>query len=84
MCQAAYLVAQQRKTGFADAASAFHQAGTREEAVQRQYWAWDNVHLGPAGHELIAETVFRAIQSEGQADLQTVGDASWIKVVPPP
>lgn len=43
---------------------------------------WDNVHLGPGGHELIAETVLRAIQSEGLADLRTAADAYWTKVAP--
>jgi lysophospholipase L1-like esterase len=62
---AAYEVARERKTGFVDAATAFHQAGTREEALRRQYWAWDNVHLGPGGHKLIAETVFAALGSGG-------------------
>jgi lysophospholipase L1-like esterase len=57
LCVAAYDVAQERKTGFVDAAGAFHKAGSREEALRRQYWVWDNVHLGPGGHELIAELV---------------------------
>jgi lysophospholipase L1-like esterase len=82
LSQAAWAVAKEQKTGFADAASAFHQAGSREEALKRKYWVWDNVHLGPGGHELIAETVLRAIQSEGLADLRTAADAYWTKVAP--
>ena len=66
LCQAARAVARERKTGFADAAGAFHKAGSAEESLKRTYWAWDNVHLGPGGHELIADTVFRAIQSAGR------------------
>jgi hypothetical protein len=44
---AAYEVAREHKTGFVDAATAFHKAGSREEALRRKYWAWDNLHLGP-------------------------------------
>lgn len=68
--QAALSVAKERNAGFADAAGAFHKAGSREEAVKRQYWAWDNVHLGAGGHELIAETVLRAIQSNGKEEIR--------------
>ncbi len=78
LCVAAYEVARERKTGFVDAATAFHKAGSREEAQRRQYWAWDNVHLGPGGHALIAETVLAAIGSGGAADLNTAADASWM------
>lgn len=80
LCQAAYQVAKERNTGFADAAAAFHTAGSREEALKRQYWAWDNVHLGTGGHALIADTVFRSVESNGLADLQTAADAYWMKV----
>ena len=57
LCVAAYEVARDLKTGFVDAATAFHKASSREEALRRKYWAWDNVHLGPGGHELIADAV---------------------------
>ena len=56
-------VAKERRTGLADVAGAFHQAGSAEDALKRQYWAWDNVHLGPAGHDLVTETVLKAIES---------------------
>jgi lysophospholipase L1-like esterase len=81
LCVAAYEVAQERKTGFVDAATAFHRTGSREEALRRKYWAWDNVHLGPGGHELIAETVFAAIRSGGASDLKTAAAASWMKAM---
>jgi len=71
LSKAAYTVAKERNTGFVDAAAAFHEAGSREEALKRQYWAWDNVHLGASGHELIANAVFRGLQSAGLADLKT-------------
>jgi len=83
LCRAAYMVTKERNTGFADAAAAFHKAGSREEALKRKYWAWDNVHLGPGGHELVTGTVFRAIQSAGLADLQTAEDTNWMKAPPP-
>ncbi len=69
----------ERKTGFVDAAGAFHKAGSREEALKRHYWVWDNVHLGPAGHALIADTVFQAIASGGAADLTASAGARWMK-----
>jgi lysophospholipase L1-like esterase len=81
LCVAAYEVAQERKTGFLDAATAFLKAGSRAEALQRKYWAWDNVHLGPGGHTLVAETVFAAIQSGGAGDLETAAAASWMKAL---
>ena len=80
LSKAAYAVAKEQNTGFADAAGAFHKAGSREEALKRQYWVWDNVHLGPGGHELIADTVLRSLQSEGLADLKTAAEAYWMKV----
>jgi len=79
LCVATYEVALDRKTGFVDAATAFHQAGSREEALRRQYWAWDNVHLGPGGHSLIADMVCAAIGSGGANDLKAAASASWIK-----
>jgi lysophospholipase L1-like esterase len=79
LCVATYEVAQERQTGFVDAATVFHKAGSREEALRRQYWVWDNVHLGPGGHTLIADTVFAAIGSGGAGDLKTAMAASWMK-----
>ncbi len=79
LCRAAFEVARERKTGFVDAATAFHKAGSREEALKRQYWAWDNVHLGAGGHALIADAVLRAIGSGGAGDLTASAGASWMK-----
>ena len=73
LCRAAFDVARERKTGFVDVAGAFHKAGSREEALKRKYWVWDNVHLGPGGHTLVADVVFRAIASGGAGDLTAVG-----------
>ncbi len=63
LCSAARDVATERKTGLADIAALFHEAGSPEAALQRQYWAWDKVHLGPAGHTLVAQAVLAAITS---------------------
>jgi hypothetical protein len=79
LCRAAFEAARERKTGFVDAAGAFLKAGPREEALKRQYWVWDNVHLGPAGHALIADTVCQAIGSGGAADLTASAGAAWMK-----
>jgi lysophospholipase L1-like esterase len=79
LCRAAFEAARDRRTGFVDVATAFHKAGSREEALKRQYWAWDNVHLGPGGHDLIAEAVFQAIGSGGAGDLAASANASWMK-----
>ena len=57
------LMSPRRKTGLADIAALFHEAGSPEAALQRQYWAWDKVHLGPAGHTLVAQAVLAAITS---------------------
>ena len=38
LCVATYEVAQERQTGFVDAATVFHKAGSRDEALRRQYW----------------------------------------------
>ena len=79
LCQAVYAVAEEKKTGFADPAGDFLKAGSREEALKRKYWVWDNVHLGPGGHALAAEAVLRAIRSEGRADLAAAPQAPWNK-----
>jgi hypothetical protein len=79
LCGAVYEVARERRTGFVDAATAFHKAGTREDALRRRYWVWDNVHLGPGGHALVADTVFAALGAGGAGDLQKAATASWMK-----
>ena len=79
MSKAAYAVAKELNTGFVDAAVAFHKAGSAEEAMKRQYWGWDGVHMGFGGHQLIADAVLRGVQSAGLADLQTAAEAYWMK-----
>ncbi|MGB2821525.1 MAG: GDSL-type esterase/lipase family protein [Phycisphaerae bacterium] len=60
LAEAVRAVAAEKKTGLADVSAAFHQAGA--DAVARpKLYVWDKTHLGPAGHELAAEIVARAI-----------------------
>lgn len=59
--QAASQVAADRKTGLADPAAEFRRTGSPDEALRRNYWAWDKCHLGSKGHELVADIVLRAI-----------------------
>ena len=80
LCRAAFDVARERKTGFVDVAGAFYKAGSRDEALKRKYWVWDNVHLGPGGHTLVADVVFRAIADGGAGDLTASANASWMKL----
>lgn len=57
---AARSVAAEQRTGLADMAAAFHEAG-QQDAARAALFCWDKTHLGPAGHELAAETVSNAI-----------------------
>jgi lysophospholipase L1-like esterase len=60
LAEAVRTVAQEKRTGLADVAAAFHAAGADERARGGLYCS-DKVHLGEAGHVLAAETVLRAI-----------------------
>ncbi|NPV47766.1 MAG: hypothetical protein HPY69_12460 [Armatimonadetes bacterium] len=60
LAAAARTVAVEKRTGLADVAAAFHKAGA-EEAARMNLYSSDTVHLGPAGHQLAAETVLGAI-----------------------
>lgn len=60
--QAVRDVAKERKTGLADVAADFRKAGSPDEAMKQQYWAWDKVHLGAKGHEVARDAVLRAIE----------------------
>jgi lysophospholipase L1-like esterase len=59
--QAVRDVAREQKTGLADAAAAFRAAGSADEALKREYWVSDKVHLAPRGHELVRDMVMGAI-----------------------
>ncbi len=56
-CRAA---ARERNAGLADTEHAFHTAGKDD---RNRLFVHDRVHLSPAGHELVAETVQRAIEA---------------------
>ncbi|NDK15079.1 MAG: hypothetical protein COY42_11500 [Armatimonadetes bacterium CG_4_10_14_0_8_um_filter_66_14] len=60
LAEAARAVAQEKKTGFADVAAAFHAAGA-DAAARETLYCRDKVHLGAAGHELAAATVLAAV-----------------------
>jgi lysophospholipase L1-like esterase len=60
LAEAVRAVAKEKKTGLADVAAAFHMAGAEESAREKLYCR-DKVHLGGAGHELTAGTVFAAV-----------------------
>lgn len=66
LAEAVRVVAAKKRTGLADVSAAFHQAGA-EPAARPSRYCRDKVHLGPAGHELAAKTMFRAIAETSQA-----------------
>ena len=46
----------------ADVDATFKEAGTAVKAVKAKYWHWDNVHMGPKGHEVIRGAVLKTIE----------------------
>jgi lysophospholipase L1-like esterase len=52
-----------RNAGLADTCAAFHEAGTKDK---ERLYVTDKVHLSPAGHALVAQTVLKAIESAGK------------------
>lgn len=61
--QAVRDVAREKKTAMVDIAADFRKAPTADEALKREYWAWDKVHLGTKGHESVKDAVLEAINS---------------------
>jgi lysophospholipase L1-like esterase len=61
--QAVREVAREKRTAMVDIAADFRKAPTADEALKREYWAWDKVHLGAKGHELVKNAVLEAIKS---------------------
>lgn len=53
--------AANQKAGLADLEDAFHVAGTKDP---ERLFVKDKVHLSPSGHELVAETVLKAIEGK--------------------
>ncbi|HTE16770.1 MAG TPA: SGNH/GDSL hydrolase family protein [Armatimonadota bacterium] len=64
LAEACRRAARDRRAGLADTEAAFHTAG-REKPDH--LFVDDRVHLSPAGHTLVAETVLRALETGGQA-----------------
>jgi hypothetical protein len=48
-------------------AAAFRAALSADEALKREYWVSDKVHLGRRGHELVRDTVLGAISGAAAA-----------------
>ena len=55
---------REKKTGLADVTSEIRKAGSPDEALKREYWAWDKTHLGKAGHRLVSDAVLQAIETQ--------------------
>jgi lysophospholipase L1-like esterase len=63
LAEAVRKVAGEKNAGLADIEKAFHEAG---KADRERLFCRDKVHLGPAGHETVAETVLRAVERAGR------------------
>ncbi|HUT34940.1 MAG TPA: GDSL-type esterase/lipase family protein [Planctomycetota bacterium] len=63
MAGAVRIVAMKKRTGLADVAMAFKQAGG-DEAARLKLFCSDKTHLGEPGHKLAAETALKAIAAE--------------------
>jgi lysophospholipase L1-like esterase len=61
---AAREVAKEKDVALADVAAEFRKAASADEALKREYWAWDKVHLGAKGHEVARDVVLRGIDAE--------------------
>lgn len=59
IAEAARKASADRKTGLADTYAAFHAEGKTDK---EKLFCTDKVHMGPAGHELIAKTVLEALE----------------------
>lgn len=62
--QAARDVAKEKSVALGDAAAAFRKVASPDEALKREYWAWDKVHLGAKGHAVARDVVLGAIEGD--------------------
>jgi lysophospholipase L1-like esterase len=62
--QATRDVAKETGVALVDEAAAFRKAGSPAEALKRDYWAWDKVHLGRGGQELAASEILRGFPKD--------------------
>ena len=83
LASAVYKVAKDKQTGFADLASEFHKTGSPDNALQQGYWVSDKTHLGPKGHQVTADVIFRAIESGGIGDFETAETSRWLGAAKP-
>jgi lysophospholipase L1-like esterase len=63
LAEACRRAARDRNAGLADTEKAFHAAGKED---RNRLFVDDRIHLSPAGHALVAETVWKAIESAGR------------------
>jgi lysophospholipase L1-like esterase len=63
LAEACRVAAKTRKAGLADTEKAFQTAGKEN---REKLYATDQTHLGAAGHEVMAATVFQAIEKAGK------------------
>jgi lysophospholipase L1-like esterase len=63
LAEACRQAAHQTNSGLADVQAAI---AAQPPAKRAQLYARDNVHLGPAGHVLVAQTVLRAMNNGGK------------------
>ena len=62
LAQAVREVASEKKTGFCELEKAFHKAGKNDK---ESLYCKDKTHLGPKGHSIVADVVFRALLNGG-------------------
>jgi lysophospholipase L1-like esterase len=63
LVEACRKAARDRNAGLADTDTAFHTAGKED---RERLYVNDKVHLGPAGHALVVETVLKAIEASAK------------------
>ena len=63
LAQACRKASHDRNAGLADTEEAFHAAGKDD---RNRLYVHDRVHLSRAGHDLVAETVLKAIEASGK------------------
>jgi lysophospholipase L1-like esterase len=63
LAEACRKAAKERHAGLADTNQAFMNAGKKNK---EHLFGFDHTHLGPAGHELVAQTVLKAIENVGK------------------
>ena len=66
LAEACRRAARETNAGLADLEAAYYRAGAQEQSRAALY-VDDKTHAGPAGHELIADTIFREIERAGAA-----------------